>query len=78
MFPSLWGPFNSNFELFDENLIDDHFSDKFKVFFLPNYYMYLDILFPYFKYVDPNKSNFFGCMYYKSRTSSSKAFLGLC
>ena len=40
--------FIQTFELFEETLIDDHFADKFKAFFLPKYYIYLDIL--YHKY----------------------------
>ena len=54
------------FELFEEILIDDCFTDKFKVFFLRKYHTYLDILNPYYKYIDPNKSKFFGCTHYES------------
>ena len=36
------------FYLFDEILIDDRFSSEFKAFFLPQYYMFLDIKYPYY------------------------------
>ena len=63
------------FELFEEILIDDRFTDKFKAFFLPKYYIYLDILYPYYKYIDLNKSRFFGSAHYESRISSCEVSL---
>ena len=62
------------FELFEEILIDDRFTHKFKALFLPKYYIYLDILYPYYKYIDPNKSKSFGCTHYESRISSCQVF----
>ena len=61
-------------ELFEEILID-RFTDKFKAFFLPKYYIYLDILYLYYKYIDPNKSKFFGSAHYESRISSCEVSL---
>ena len=40
------------FHLFDEIIIDDRFSSKFKAFFLSQYCMYLDIKYLYHKFVD--------------------------
>ena len=58
------------FHLFDEIIIDDRFSSKFKAFFLLQYCMYLDIKYLYHKFVDSNKSKSFGCMNYESRKNS--------
>ena len=63
------------YSLFDEIIIDDRFSDKFKALFLLKYYMYLDIVFPHYKYIDSNKSKCFGCMHHESRTSSRQVFI---
>ena len=54
------------YSLFDEIIIDNRFNDKFKAFFLPKYHMYLDTVFPYHKYIDSNKAEFFGCMHHES------------
>ena len=63
------------FHLFDEIIIDDRFSSKFKAFFLSQYCMYLDIKYLYHKFVDWNKSKMFGCMHYESRKNSRKVFM---
>ena len=61
--------------LFDEILIDDCFSDTSKAFFLPKYHMYLDVVYPCYKYIDKDKSNFFGYMHHESRKSSRQVFI---
>ena len=40
------------YDLSDEIIIDNRFSEKLKVFFLAKYHMYLDVVFPYYKYID--------------------------
>ena len=57
------------YDLFDEIIIE-----KFKAFFLPKYHMYLDVVFPYYKYIDPTQSKLFGCLYYETRTSSQQVY----
>ena len=62
------------FDFFDEIIIDNRSSDKFKAFFLPKCHMYLDILYPYYKYIDSKNAKLFGCLYYEARRSSQQAF----
>ena len=40
------------FDRFDEIIIDNRFSDKFKAFFLPKHHMYLETYYPYYKYIN--------------------------
>ena len=60
------------YDFFDEIIIDNRFSEKFKAFFSPKYHMYLDIVFPYYKYIDSTQCKLFGCLYYEARTSSQQ------
>ena len=62
------------YDLFDEIIIDNRSSEKFKAFFLPKYHMFLDVVFPYYKYIDPTQSKLFGCLYYETRTSSQQVY----
>ena len=62
------------YDLFDEIVIDNRFSEKFKAFFLPKYHMYLNVVFPYYKYIDSTQSKLFGCLYYESQTSSQQVY----
>ena len=54
------------YDLFDEIIIDNRFSERFKAFFLPKYHMYLNVVFPYYKYIDSTQSKLFGCLYYEA------------
>ena len=62
------------YDLFDEIIIDNRFSEKFKAFFLPKYHVYLDVVFPYYKYVDSTQSKLFGCLYYEAQRSSQQVY----
>ena len=62
------------FDLFDEIIIDNRCSDKFKAFFLPKHHMYLDTYYPYYKYIDSENAKLFGGLYYEARRSSEQVF----
>ena len=60
------------YDLFDEIITDNRFSEKFKAFFLPKYHLCLNVVFPYYKYIDSTQSKLFGCLYYEARASSQQ------
>ena len=60
------------FYLFDEIIVDNRFSDKFKAFFLPKHHMYLDTYYPYYKYINSENAKLFSCLYYEARRSSEQ------
>ena len=62
------------FDLFDEIIIDNRFSYKFKAFFFSKHDMYLDTYYPYYKYIDSENAKLFGCLYYEARRSSEQVF----
>ena len=53
------------FDLFDEIIIDNRCSNKFKAFFLPKHHMYLDTYYPYYKYIISENAKLFRGLYYE-------------
>ena len=65
------------FYLFDEVLIVDRFTSKFKAFSKPQCYMYLDIKHPHRMFVDSSKAKFYGCMQFLCRKNSREVLTTL-
>ena len=55
--------------LFDEIIIDSCFTAKFKTFFKPEWYLYLDVKHPHDPhrmFFDVNRAKFYRCMHFVS------------
>ena len=48
---------------------------KFEKFFSPKKILYLDVVYPYYKYIIIEQSKLFGCQHYEARKSSCEVFL---